>query len=291
MNRKYSYPTRLAWVLVVLTVLTLSGCAAKKALWGEPDSGLILTYRVAEDKGLQYQLSGEGIQDLNIMGQSMITKRETGMGFSVASKGRKEKNLVLGITMDKMAVNITGSHGNMSPDMDLITGKSFDMTLSPLGKELKLSGATTLTYQTGSSGKNSIKSMFDSIFPDLPAHPVKVGDTWTSTDDVSNDDNSTKTHTIMENVNVLEGFETVDGQECVKITSKMSGSMEGEGSQMGSVFTFNGELKGSATWYFAYKEGVLVGMKKDLTGNIGVDTMGVTIPMTTENTEEIKLIQ
>lgn len=290
----YRHKNHIQWVgvLVALSIFFATGCAVTKPLWGDPESGLILTYRLAEGKVVQYQNTDAMVQELNIMGQLMKTETKTDMDFSATSKGKDAENLVLGITVDRFRIDVDGPQGNRSPDTGAITGKGFDMTLSPMGRELDLSGATALTYQTGPLTKGSVKPMFDTIFPDLPAQPVKIGDTWTSIDDTASDNGNTKLHTVMENVDVLEGFETVDGLECVKITRKMSGTVTGEGNQMGTDFTLKGEIKGTATWYFAYKEGILARLTMKSSANIDVDSaMGMKIPMTQESKSEIKLIQ
>lgn len=185
-----------------------------------------------------------------------------------------------------------GRWGSMAANTGSIPGKGFDMTLSPMGKELDLSGATALTYQTAPGATASVKPMFDMRFPDLPSQPVKIGDTWPSTDDVTSNDNNVSVHFVLEILNTLEGLETVDGLECVKITRKLSGTLDGEGTDPGlGAFTLDGKIKGTSTWYFAHKEGVLAGSKTELAYDINVASAMGPIPMALEDTQEIKLIR
>jgi len=65
---------------------------------------------------------------------------------------------------------------------------------------------------------------------------VKVGDTWTSTSDISSDDGSAKIHTAMEHVNVLEGFETADGLKCIKVKGENDRYYEGKRASDGFGF-------------------------------------------------------
>jgi len=53
------------------------------------------------------------------------------------------------------------------------------MVLSPLGAEVDVSGAESITYQFA-SGPRSVAPGFKVFFPDLAGKPVKVGDTWPS---------------------------------------------------------------------------------------------------------------
>jgi len=286
-SRRYQILPALA--VSVLSLVILMGCAAQKPLWGDPDSGLVLYYRMPEAEALEYQYALQDAQVLEAMGQSMITKSKVNMGFSAAAKGQKEENLLLGITVGSLNVDITSPQGNISLDTSSIPGEGFDMTLSPSGKELELSGAAALTYQTGPGSRSSVKSMFDRTFPDLPDEPVEIGATWMSTDDVTNHDNNTTARTVVEIVNVLEGLEIVDGLDCAKIARKLSGTLKGEGSQMGSPFTFDGEIKGTSTVWFAYKEGVLVSSRTNLAGKLNAKSAMGSIPVKTESTEELKL--
>lgn len=58
----------------------------------------------------------------------------------------------------------------------------------------------------------------------------------------------------------MDGFETVDGLECVRIKSAITGTLEGTGEEQGMALNFKGEIEGTDTWYFAYKEGFYVKM-------------------------------
>lgn len=88
--------------------------------------------------------------------------------------------------------------------------------------------------------------------------------------------------------------ETVNGLECVKITAAVTGTLEGEGEQMGMDLTFEGEIEGTDTWYFAYKEGIFVKMITDAFTEGTITTSGaqsMTIPMRQETKIETKLIK
>jgi len=278
-------------VVGVLFILILFGCASQKPLWGDPESGLILTYRPIEGSVSKYHNTVEVTQILKMAGQPMKTVINTDMDLTLTSKEKNAENLVLGIRVDKIDVNMSSPQGKTSPETSGILGKDFDMTLSPLGRELNLGNAAALTYQTSPFAKGSVEPIFARFFPDLPSHPVRVGDTWTSTTDTSSDDGSAKIHTVMEHVNVIDGFETVDGMECVRVTAKMAGTMEGKGNQMGSDFTLSGKLEGIATWYFAYKEGLFVNRTMKFTGDVDIKGAMGSIPMTLVNVEDTKLVK
>jgi len=294
MPSKRVVQTRLLIVSAIIAVALLAGCAVKKEIWGDPKSGLNLTYRMEENQILKYQVSSEQIQSLEMMGQTMETKSNSSIQFSQQAKGLKENNLQLGITVDKMEINVSGGMaGNITPDLGAEIGKSYRMTQTPLGKEGGFSGSEALEYQLGPSGKRNIDSSFKNIFPDLADKPIKIGDNWTITEDDTQKAGNIDIHVITGSVNTLQGLETVKGWECVKIEAKITGTIDGSGEQMGSKFTFKGNLKGTSTWYFAYKKGIFVSMKSetDTEGTVEVTAMGMTIPMKTKSKSEFNLLE
>jgi len=280
-NRK-SY---LSVALVVLLIALLTGCAAKRPFWGDVKKGLILEYRMPQDQALKYQFTSNMTQNLEVMGQSMKNVINLGMLFSAKSKGIEGNNHLLLITIDSAKTDVQSPQGNISPDMSPVFGKSFNMTLSPLGKELKMSGADTITYSLGQAGERTLSSNFQTIFPDLPGKPVKIGDSWTTNDTINVKEGGVNMQMTFVSVNTLQGFETVDGHECAKVTAKSTGKLGGEGEQMGANLYFDGDIQSNDVWYFAYKEGVFV---KSISDGLSEGTVAVTgaqkmtIPMTME---------
>ncbi len=295
MFRKQDFKTCLAFIPLIIVIALLAGCAAKTAdPWGDPQTGLILQYRMTENQVLKYQTSGEQTQNMEIMGQSIDTQSSSESEFSVKSKGLQEGNLLLGVTIDSMRIHISSPQGELSPDMSTVLGKSFDMTLSPLGKELDVSGAESIRYDMGSAGTRSIGSNFQAAFPDLAGKPVKIGDTWTSTDTITEKTDELEVRISFESVNTLEGFETVDGLECVKVTADITGTLEGKGEQMGVQLAIQGEVQGTGTWYFAYKEGIYVKDTTSFSSDATITTSGaqaLTIPVNQETKMQTKLVK
>jgi hypothetical protein len=287
--------TCLVFMPLVIAIGLLAGCAAKTANpWGDPKTGMILQYRMAEDQVLKYQTSGEQTQNMEIMGQAISTQSSSESGFSIKSKGIQEGNLLLGVTIDSMSMNISTPQGEMSPDMSTVMGKSFEMTLSPLGKELDVSGAESIRYDLGAAGTRSIGTNFQAAFPDLAGKPVKIGDTWTSTDTIIEKTGELEVRINFESVNTLEGFETVDGLECVKVTADITGTLQGKGEQMGMQLDIQGEVQGTGTWYFAYKEGFFVKDSVTFSSDSTITTSGaqaLTIPVNQETRMETKLVK
>lgn len=276
-----------------LVVSMLAGCAAKTVpVWGDPQTGLILQYRMAEGQVLKYESWGKTHQTMDVMGQTIDVDIDSMNNFSVESKGQKQQNYLLTITIDGMSIEIQSPQGEMEADMSTVIGKSFDMVLSSLGEELELIGAQAIEYDMGPEGKRSIAASFQDVFPAVAGRPVKTGDNWpdesTITDKSSNGEAVIKVSAI----NTLEGFETVDGWECVRVSAKASGTIEGTGEQQGMELITRGDITGTSTWYFAYKEGLFVKQTMDgnIEGTVNVPSQNIDIPFTRKMTSEIKLV-
>ncbi len=286
--------TCLSVALAVLFIALLIGCAAKRPFWGDAKTGLILEYRMPQDQALKYQFSSNMTQDMEVMGQSMENIINLDILFSAKSKGLEESNHLLLLTIDSAKTDAETPQGNLSPDMSPVFGKSFHITLSPLGKELAMTGGDTIIYSMGQAGERTLTSNFQTIFPDLAGKPVKIGDTWTTNDTINIKEGGMDMKMTFVSVNTLQGFETLDGYECVKVTAKSTGKLEGEGQQGPANLYFEGDIEGKDTWYFAYKKGIFVksisdGMTEGIIAVTGAQKM--TIPMTMETKFETKLVK
>ena len=122
--------------------------------------------------------------------------------------------------------------------------------------------------------------------------PVKVGDTWTSVDEIPVKEPNTELMLVFENLHTFVGFETIGGMKCARVEVVVTGTMTGSGDQMGAPLTFEGTTEGTETWYFAVEEGVYVGGTTELMTTATVTVSGpqeMVIPMTMDMKVETDL--
>jgi hypothetical protein len=283
-------PFLAAAVILALTVGSVQAAPASPKA-PAPAKPVVLEYKMPTGRALTYQSKSEEAQVMEIQGQPMNSQTNGTSTFTFKAKGLKEKNFVLGVMIDDVTVTVTSSaQGDMSPDMSTVKGKAFDMVLSPLGSEVDVSGAEAITYSMGPETRN-LSSGFKMFFPDLPGKPVKIGDTWPSTAGVDEKTGTMNIRIDFQNVNTLEGFETVDGMECARISAQVTGTITGTGNQGGADLTFSGTSKGKDVWYFAVKEGMFVKTASESTTEMSIDVPAgnMTIPMTQTTKSEVKL--
>jgi len=279
-------------IILLLAVFVAAGGAAVKAV--SPQEAVTLAYQFPEGRALKYKTSGTQIQNMEIMGQAMTTESVSTTDFTVKGKGMKDGNLVLGVTIDAAKADVSSPQGNMSPDMSVIVGKSFDMIVSRLGKEIDVSGAEAIKYDMPTGGSRDVSSGFQAFFSDVPDKPVKIGDTWPSEDTIVQKEGAGETRLHFTNQNTFDGIETVDGYECARIKVAVKGTITGNLDQQGVGISIDMKMDGTDTWYFAIKEGIYVksDMKASLGGVVAVgEPANMTIPVTGETRQSASLVK
>lgn len=285
---------RLAPVVAILAFTVLAGCAGKKNFWGDPTTGLILQYRMPGNQTLRYEINNTATQTMEVADQSIDIQMTEFSRILLQPKGLEEGDHSLSVTLDSIFIGIVTPGGELSPDMSSVNGRSFDMTLSVLGKEGDLSGAEAIEYDLGSGGKRNVAATFQALFPNLAGRPLKIGDSWATQDTISEKGSNGETILTFDGTSTLAGYETVDGFECAKITEVFTGSLSGQGVEGGMNLTYEGAIEGSGTSYFAYKEGFLV--KTTGTGAADATIKGsgpqeISIPMKRSYAMETKLVR
>jgi hypothetical protein len=283
------------WIGVkILSIILVFFVLASYAAQQDAGAAVTLAYQFPDGKTISYRQASTEKQYMQINGQDINTLTQSSLEFSAKSKGMKDSNFGLGVTIDAMKISVQGPQGDLSPDLSQILGKSFEMTLSRLGKELDTSGAAAIKYQLGPTASRDLSPGFQAFFPDLADRPVKKGDTWTSQDKVTQNTGSGEILVSAQNVHTVDGFETVDGIECARIKTATTGTLKGNLEEGGVGLTLDCKIEGTGTWYFAIKEGVLV--KADNKGSYtGAITAGepanLSIPLSGETLEETRLIK
>ncbi|MCK7531976.1 MAG: hypothetical protein MZV63_13615 [Marinilabiliales bacterium] len=290
-NTLIGRPALTAAVAAILVLAAGAVTAAPPASKSAAPAATVLEYKMPAGRVLTYQDKTEGSEIMEVMGQSMDTQSTNSNTMTFKAKGLKDKNFVVAVTIDDMVSTVASSaQGDMSPDLSSVKGKTFDLVFSPLGSEIDISGAEAITYEFAGSTRN-LGSGFKMFFPDLPGKAIKAGDTWPSTDGYEEKVGEMTLRIDVKSVHTLEGFETIDGMECARISTAATGTVTGSGSQQGMDLTLSGTTKGKSLWYFAVKDGIYVKSASETATEMSIDVpaAGMTIPATSTSKTELKL--
>ena len=292
----------ITFIAFVLIGLLLFGCAGKEIpIWGNEEAGFNLQYRLNDGQKLNYEKSTKTNTDFNLMGNSTIIDKDILTLFSiVGTQTDSPDHLSCQVTVDDMTwkeiQTAMGESKEIERDLSKVIGKSFDLTFSPQGREIDFAGIEKMTLDMGQmgGGETSIRSMFRETLPDLSNDSVKVGETWTLTveDMEFSRMGGVPIKLVTNGTSRIEGFDIIDGYECLKISYQGTGTIEAEGEMIGSPATIKGDISAKGTYYLAYKEGLLVkflgGTKLEADIQIGGD-QGMKIMLNIETEDKEKL--
>jgi hypothetical protein len=213
------------------------------------------------------------------------------LGCQVKSAGKQGENLNLEISVDTMGQNVESPQGSAGGPISDVIGKVFTMVISPSGKVVDLSGASKIVYTVEGSGESTLNQSFMNYFPVLPKNAVKEGDTWISNDTL---DSKAQSNTIWMPVEAnykFEGIEKIDGIDCAKISSTLSGTRKMTTKSQGMEIRTSGPFTGTQTLFFAVNEGYFIKqiIVSKMTGNIEIPDQNMSFPvvMTINSTNQI----
>ncbi|MBE0648294.1 MAG: hypothetical protein IH596_10970 [Bacteroidales bacterium] len=277
--------------MILTAIVIMAGCASKKSIWGDTKKGLILSYRMPEDKTYKYQVTSDVDQAMEINTQKLEVTMKSFQEFSFSNMLPGPDPLSLKVTIDTMYLYIKSPMNEMIPEMKEVIGKRINMYLSSNGHESDLDGAKEIFYVLGPEKRN-LGTEFQGFFPNLPDHPVKPGDTWTFNDTIMEESGNNWLGIYSSNNAKLEGYETVGGRECARIVIETTGTISGKGNTQGVDTETVGEFTGTDLVWFDYKEGILIKISSKGTAKSQTKTSGVRqmiIPGTREMTKTIVL--
>jgi hypothetical protein len=278
--------------LILVCSGLISAVYSQKTSASSPQKGGVkLAYNYPEGKSFKYVTDTKIVQDMDVNGQSMLVNVGMYMACQVKAGGKQGENLKLEIKIDSMAQNVESPQGTAGGPIIDIKGKSFNMVISPAGKTVDLTEASSIVFTVEGSGESSLTQSFLNFFPALPKDGINQGDTWTSNDTI---DTKTPTNTLWMPVKSdfrYDGIENINGTDCAKITAALSGTRRMSTQAQGMNIKTSGDYTGTQLLLFSIKEGILIKetVTTKLTGNIEIPDQNMAFPvvMTINSTNEI----
>ena len=298
MKRRSSITHVIIIGFISIVTVVLMGCAGRTPWYGSTEEGFIMQYRFPADQTLNYEAKFNQLVSSERQGQNVdLTSDVTGQFIMKGSHIKESGNTDLEIQISKMAGMVDIAGNTKEVNVTDATEKSFTITLSPYGQMISFQGADSILVKdldlTG-PGRSTVKHFFQyylgDFFPVLPDQPKKIQDTWTSQAEFSQKLGGIEVTTSMESKYTLAGFETIQGNKCLKVNVESSGIIEGTGAE--GMLNLEGDMEYSATFYWDYQKGLLWKYDYELFGEA---TMAMTdrgtISYVLENKLEISKVK
>jgi len=271
-------------LLVICTALLAVGYS------GAVSSGVQKTYE------LKYQLPVGTKFIMTSMGATEIVTDQMGteVAVDIQSEGKdiyvvtgeQGNGLSIEVEMGERTQDVSSMMGSDSTDYSELVGKKVKFVLLPNGEVEGYAGFEDLPEITTATGEKLTEELYrlgvEETFPKLPEKSVKLGDTWSDTEDreMPLEQGSLLTASDF-TYRVLEEI-TRDGIECLKIEVAGTTKLSGEFEQQGNSLSMEREVKSSGFLYFAHQQGMFIGMEMDsrAEGVITVLNAGIDLPQT-----------
>jgi len=250
-----------------------------------------LAYNFAAGKSISYYSATTITQAMDVNGQTMNVLINQNLAFKAKMVSKVNEDFKLEISVDSLVSKVDSPNGSTGGKIKEVEGKTFNMSLSPLGKELDTKEAEKIEFSVEGTPGGNLSQYFANVFPDLPEKPVSVGDVWVKNDTVSSKSATSNTTQIIQSSNKFEGVEKINGVDCAKITSTITGTMQTTTQNQGMDILFKGPLTGTVTLYFAVKVGNFVRreISTKMTGTIDISgAQSMTFPVVMETNSKIE---
>lgn len=279
------------FIVFFIFIISFSAFTIIKNEMPGPKDPVKLVYNMPQGKIISYDMSTVVAQAMDINGQSMNVLIENSLSFKMKMLGKTDSNLKLEITIDSLSMKVDSPMGGSTASkIKDVEGKVFNMLISQYGKEIDYSEAAKIEYSIEGAASGNLSQSFSSIIPDLPEKAVNPGYTWTKSDSIINKTSVGQSSQIFQSENKFEGLENINGIECAKITSTMTGTMQTTAQNQGMDIFYSGPFQGSVTLYFAVKEGYFVKQESVTRMSGTVDVSGaqsMSFPITMDTTTKL----
>lgn len=279
--------------ILLLSGICSIGYSQKKSEAAPVKGGVKLEYNYPEGKSFKYLSGTKIVQNMDVNGESMLVNISISMGCEVKSAGKIGENLKLEIKIDTMAQSIESPQGTGGGAINDVKGKVFNMIISPSGKTIDFTEATKIIYTLEGSGENNLGDSFRNYFPSLSTNQLKQGDTWVTNDTIDTKSPTNSVWMPVESNHKFEGIRNIDGIDCAKISSTISGTRKMTTQSQGMEIRTSGPFTGTRVLLFAVKEGYMIkdSVASKMTGNIEIADQNMNFPVVMDITSVNQIVK
>lgn len=243
--------------LGVIGIMIFPACGTQNVLTKAKKNGVMLEYSFPIDYQ-SYKQVQKIDQEIDAMGQLIEIDIVSELDFLLKKNADEGENAKLEVKVSSISMEMEIMGQQMGPDLSELNGKEFHMVVSNKGKEVDTHEADEIVFQVSPDEKSNLGMMFNSILPDLPDDPVKIGNTWTSRDSIYFKDGERYTLLVTTNTHTLNDYLEYEGVNCAEVKTKYEGYLKGKSYSQGTGLTFDGKINGDGIWYFDFENGRLI---------------------------------
>jgi hypothetical protein len=279
--------------ILLLSGICSIGYSQKKSEAAPVKGGVKLEYNYPEGKSYKYLSGTKIVQKMDVNGESMLVNVLISLGCEVKSTGKIGENLKLEIRIDTMAQSVESPQGTGGGAINDVKGKVFNLIISPAGKTIDFTEATKIVYSLEGSGENNLGDSFRNYFPSLATNPLKPGDTWITNDTIDTKSPTNSVWMPVESNYKFEGIKNIDGIDCAKISSTLSGTRKMTTQSQGMEIRTSGPFTGTRVLLFAVKEGYMIkdSVASKMTGTIEIADQNMNFPVVMDITSVNQIVK
>lgn len=209
--------------------------------------------------------------------------------LSSSQKGEKVKTR---ITIPKTNVKIILPTGQQILDTRNLKDIKLDFDYTTSGTQKTIIpeiDSMAIDFGEMLGGTLDWESLFKYVTPNLPGRATKVNDTWNESLQLKRIESASKIEATLLFKHQLTGFEKIAGHKCAVIKSEINSDLNDTFELMAMPWDLKGELTGNMTWYFDYKQGLIVKLKIEEKSKGAVESSGGEMNATYTQSSVIEL--
>lgn len=280
-------------IMLILLSIVLQGCVEEFKMISPPTQAPLMRYTLEKDQFVTYSIKSELLEELKVQRkkvENIITKN---IFISYTLQDTKNDRYQLEGKLQFVDIRYKNTYiGEEYADTKDLQRKIFHISMDTFGEEGPLIGEDELSYSVPRIGEQSLEYDFEDFFPELPGYPLEIGQSWTQTDTLYLGDYGENSLLIEEKEHTLSGYAMVNERGCAVIKTFFTTTMTLSNWSESVEWITDVEYQGEDTWFFDYKNGVLVKLIQKAKGggeSIAQDITGQVIPIKRTFSMEVTL--
>lgn len=248
-----------------VAIIILFGYTFLNAAWKRPDEKIYrLEYKMVE--GTKFSITADHnyeretiLPDGNLTGNTID---DTFVGDFHVISSDADAGMVLSVEIIELHRESINPGGSFREDFAELTGSRVEFAISPRGEILHPEVFNALPQQElflRVSAPDHYLHRIHSFLPILPAAPVKIGDTWTSTLEAVRPWGELGVKVTSKNSYQILEETRFNGVDCLKIAVAVKQASKAEGERWGRNVSAEYEGTGEEVFYFAPALGMVLG--------------------------------